>query len=166
MRAQSAFERFSGATHHAAFSFFLVVLRVAIGLQFFYAGVSKFMEEGWSAAGYLERATGPFAPMFQAMAGSPLVDQLNMWGLTLIGVALILGLLVRPAAIFGMALMELYFWAGFETNTAHGWIEEHGILFFVFAMFAAGGAGHVFGLNGFAQEYFRKKSAAVRWLFG
>ena len=164
MRAHTAFERFSEANQHCLFVISLVILRVCIGVEFLYAGVTKMTN--WSAAGFLEHATGPFASMFQAMAGSHVVDLLNIWGLTLIGVALILGLLVRPAAIFGIILMKLYYWAGFDANTAHGLIDEHIILICAFLMLASGGAGHVFGLNGFVQEYFRKKNAFVRALFG
>lgn len=165
MRAQTAFERFSEANQHGLFVIFLVVLRVAIGIEFLSAGIAK-MTSDWSAAGFLEHATGPFASLFQAMAGSQLVDLLNIWGLTLIGIALIFGILVRPAAVFGIILMNLYYWAGFEANTAHGFIDAHIILICALAVLASGGAGHVFGLNGFIQEYLRKKNAFVRALFG
>jgi thiosulfate dehydrogenase [quinone] large subunit len=37
------------------------------------------------------------------------MDQLNIWGLILIGLSLILGLLSRPAIIGGILLLSLYY---------------------------------------------------------
>ena len=34
----------------------LLALRLAVGWLYFYSGISKFLEPGWSAAGYLKGA--------------------------------------------------------------------------------------------------------------
>lgn len=163
MRAQNGLSRISeGACPHW-FAGSFVILRVALGLQFLLAGWSKLTSE-WTAAEYLATANGPFAEWFQSLSGSVLVDNLNIWGQILIGLALILGLAVRPAAIGGLIMMLLYYFAQFTENTAYGLIEDHLIYALVFLVFATGGAGHVFGLNAVVLNAVRKPRAIVRFL--
>lgn len=164
MRAQTSFERLAGTTCQQWLPYSLFVLRLAVGVEFLMAGWAKMGD--WSAAGYLAGATGPLAGWFQSMAGNPLVDFLNVWGLTLIGVAMILGLLVRPAAAAGAVMMILYYLADFEGNTAHGFIDQHIILALIFVVFLAGGIGHVIGLDGLVKEHFRKAGRLTNILFG
>ena len=155
----SCAKKFFQSTCKKPLSVSVLTLRLAMGAMFFYAGWSKiFSPEGWSAAGYLSVATGPFAEWFQAMAGSPLVDMLNMWGLLLIGIALLLGIFVRPASFFGGILMLLYYFAQFDQNVAYGYIDEHLIYFFIFVLFFFGGFGHVCGLDGVMKKCCKLKS--------
>ena len=109
------------------------LLRIAIGWHFAYEGVAKLLETDWSAAGYLKASTGPLAPLFQALAENeillPIVNQLNIWGLLLIGLCLMLGLMTRTAAACGMALLALYYAASpplFGTPSAG--LEGHYLL--------------------------------------
>lgn len=164
MRSQTSFERLSVATSQRWFSVTLTLLRVAVGLQFMMAGISKIGD--WSAASFLENATGPLAWWFQSMAGNSVVDFLNVWGLILIGLSMIIGLMVRPAAFFGAIMMALYYLADFTGNTAHGFVDQHIILVLLFALFMSGGVGHVFGLDGFVREHFHKAGRWVNILFG
>lgn len=142
----------------------MTILRVALGVVFFGAGLSKMSD--WSAESYLQGATGPFADWFVSLAGNPIVDQLNIWGLTLIGIALILGLLVRPASFFGVVMMLLYYLSDLEGNTAHGLLDEHIVYALIFTLFLAGGIGHVFGLDGFAYGRIRKQTWLTKLLLG
>lgn len=91
----------------------LVVLRVAIGWHFLYEGIVKLLNPNWSSAGYLMDSAGLLAGFFQSMAGNPavmeVIDFLNMWGLTLIGLGLILGLLTQLATIAGIILLLFYY---------------------------------------------------------
>ena len=91
----------------------LVLLRWFIGWHFLYEGIVKLWNPGWSARGFLLDSKGWFAELFYSMAGSDgimkAVDFLNVWGLTLIGLALILGLFTRWAAILGGVLLLFYF---------------------------------------------------------
>jgi thiosulfate dehydrogenase [quinone] large subunit len=164
MRTETLTDRLIKASHAPLFGVVFVVLRVVVGLEFLLAGIAKF--GGWSAANYLETADGPFAAWFQSLAGSGVIDGLNAWGLTLIGLALIVGLLVRPASMFGIVLMVLYYLAHFTSNTANGYIESHIILIAVFLLFVAGGAGHIFGLNSLVANAMRKPNAFVKFLIG
>ena len=91
----------------------LVILRILIGWHFLYEGLAKIMKSGWSAAGFLSQSKGLFSPLFQWMAANSqvlsVVDFLNIWGLTLIGLGLMLGSLTRYAAFAGMGLILLYY---------------------------------------------------------
>lgn len=93
--------------------FFLVFLRIAIGWHFLYEGLVKLFTSSWTSAGYLMDSKGFLAPVFRAIASNTAVlnvaDNLNEWGLILIGTGLILGLFTRASAIAGMVLLALYY---------------------------------------------------------
>ena len=163
MRKHTWFERFSKCANQSWFGIMFLILRVALGAVFLYAGVTKFGD--WSAAGYLAGATGPLASWFQSMAGNAFIDSLNAWGLTLVGVCLILGIFVRPASFFGALIMLLYYLANFYENTAHGLIDNHVILILVLLMFISGGVGHVLGLDGLIHDNLRSRRWWSDWLF-
>jgi thiosulfate dehydrogenase (quinone) large subunit len=146
------------------FGVFFVALRTVLGLQFLMAGITKFGD--WSAAGYLEYASGPFSEFFSSLAGLAWVDALNQWGLVLIGLALILGIAVRPASFFGVILMVLYYLSDFDGNTAHGIIDSHVIYTVIFLLFLGGGAGHVLGFDGMVRRLFHRKDKWANWIFG
>jgi thiosulfate dehydrogenase [quinone] large subunit len=133
--------------------------------MFLAAGWSKITTD-WTAASYLSSANGPLADWFHSLAGSGFIDSVNAWGLFLLGVAILLGLLIRPASILGIVLMTLYYLAHFPQNTTNGLIDEHIILIAVLALFAAGGAGHAFGANAIVLGNLRKPNRVVKFLFG
>jgi len=91
----------------------VVTLRVLIGWHFLYEGLSKLANPGWSAAGYLTQSRGPFAGLFRWMAADPNVlsnvNLLNKWGLTAIGLGLILGCFTRLAAASGLLVILLFY---------------------------------------------------------
>jgi uncharacterized membrane protein YphA (DoxX/SURF4 family) len=165
MRTQSVLGKVSEGVHEQAFGITYLALRFVVGAMFFLSGWKKIMSD-WSASTYLLSSNGPFADWFQSLAGNGFVDVLNAWGMLFLGVALILGLCVRPAAMLGVLLMALYYLAHFVANTANGLIDSHIILMMVLAMFAAGGAGHAFGLNAVVMGNLRKPNAVTRFIFG
>lgn len=91
----------------------LVALRMVIGWHFLYEGIVKLWNPNWSAGGYLADSAGMFKNLFFWMAGNSsvlqVVDFLNVWGLVLIGLALILGVFTRWAIIAGMVLLAFYY---------------------------------------------------------
>ena len=93
----------------------ITLFRVAIGWHFLYVGLAKLWATNWSAEGYLANATGPFADFYHWMASSEtlmsIIDPLNIAALLLIGLAIFLGLAVCIAAISGVALLLLYYFA-------------------------------------------------------
>ena len=130
--------------------FFLTVLRLAIGWHFLYEGLGKLFTPDWSAYNYLINATGPFSGMYQWMASSEgilrIVDFLNVFGLTIIGISLFVGVFARYAAIAGVALLTLYYFAypPFGASLVHNtegqlyivnkvFIEAMALLVFVFS---------------------------------
>jgi thiosulfate dehydrogenase (quinone) large subunit len=91
----------------------LVGLRILVGWHFLYEGVAKLTNPYWTSAGYLAEAQWIFADQFIWLAATPaavtVVDHINMWGLTLIGLGLLLGLFARTAIIAAIALLALYY---------------------------------------------------------
>ena len=91
----------------------ITVLRVFVGWHILYEGIAKLSSPSWSAAGYLKASRGPFAGLFKWLASQPnLLDNANlitMWGLTIVGVLLILGLFTRLASVGGIWLILLFY---------------------------------------------------------
>ncbi len=165
MRTQSTLGKIAAATHAPTFGVTYLILRLVIGVLFVTTGWKKIVGD-WSAENYLLAANGPFAEWFRSLAGSGVIDVLNAWGLFFLGLALLFGILVRPAAIGGVALMVLYYFAHFSENTAGGYVDQHVVYAAALLLFAAGGAGHAFGLNAIVVGNIRKPNRVVRWLFG
>jgi len=134
-------------------------------------------ENNWTAAGYLANAIpegNPFMGMWSSMAGSPMIDILVMWGLTLTGIGLIIGAFVRWNA-FWAAIMMLFFWAAALEGglmaglpLAHGWVvDDH--LVYAALLFGLGafGAGRILGLDKYIEEMgFVKNMPWLRYLLG
>ena len=93
----------------------VTLLRCAVGWHFLYEGLSKIMAPQWTAKGFLENAQGPLSSFYHLMASSDavmaVINPLNMYGLTLIGLALFTGLAIRCAAASGILLLVLYYFA-------------------------------------------------------
>ena len=111
------------------------ILRMAIGWHFLYEGIAKIVavietDNGWSSQPYLANTTGFFSSFYHWIAASPaiqVVDWVNIAGLILIGLALFFGCFTRIAAISGVFLLLLYYFAyppfGFSLITTLG--ESH-----------------------------------------
>lgn len=93
----------------------LVTLRVIIGWHFLYEGLAKLVNPDWSSVGFLLDSGGLFTKFFISLASSPgilgIVDFLNVWGLILIGLGLLLGLLTRISIPAGILLLAFYFFS-------------------------------------------------------
>ena len=91
----------------------ITVMRVFVGWHFLYEGIAKLTSPAWSAAGYLRASRGPFANLFKWLASQPnLLDNANlitMWGLTIVGVLLILGLFTRLASLAAIGFILLFY---------------------------------------------------------
>lgn len=91
----------------------ITLLRVFVGWHFLYEGIAKLTSSSWSAAGYMKQARGPFAEVFRGIAANPNLlanaDLITMWGLTIVGLLLILGLFTRLASIGGMGFILLFY---------------------------------------------------------
>jgi thiosulfate dehydrogenase [quinone] large subunit len=91
----------------------LVALRLLVGWHLCYEGIAKLLNPYWTSANYLSAAQWLFKERFIALSASPaalaVVDALNAWGLTLIGLGLLVGLLTRTATVAGIVLLALYY---------------------------------------------------------
>ena len=130
----------------------LALLRIAVGWLFFYAGITKVLDPAWSAEGYLKGAES-FSGFFGWLASAdilPLTNFVNEWGLTVIGIALIIGIGARTAALAGAAMMILYWLPVLDFPYAgeHSYIvDEHIIYALVLLFFAVVRAGRIWGLD-------------------
>ena len=91
----------------------LVALRFLIGWHLLYEGLSKLLNPGWSAAGFLSESQWIMSGVAQWIISNSgvlsVVDFLNTWGLIAIGAGLIVGLFTRTAAIAGAILLFIYY---------------------------------------------------------
>ena len=91
----------------------LVILRFLAGWHLLYEGVSKLLNPGWSAAGFLGESQRIMSGISNWIVSNNnvlnAVDFLNTWGLIAIGLGLILGLFTSFAAFSGAILLFIYY---------------------------------------------------------
>lgn len=135
----------------------LFLLRIGMGWLMFYAGITKLLDPNWTAAGYLNNAK-TFTGFFQwfASAGNiGWINFINEWGLTLLGISLILGVGVRLSSILGAALMLLYYFPvlQFPYPNPHSFlVDEHIVYALILVFFAAVRAGRFLGLENWCSN--------------
>jgi len=135
----------------------IAILRLALGWYMLADGMLIVLNPQWSAAGFLLHAKT--FPVLYAWFASPAnlwwVNPLNEWGIVLVGVALITGVCVRPAAWAGAALMILYYFPhfGYPFVLPYGWVvEEHIINAAAFAVVALSPWASAYGLGTMARK--------------
>ena len=139
-------ERFKPTSFHIA----VLILRLVLGAAFLEAGLDKLIN-GFSAVGYLQHGTGPFAGWFASLASNiGIINGLAIWGEILIGIALILGVLVRFSSFAAALMMLLYYLPYLPPST--GWITQHIIYIFAFVILMLSGSGYFFGLDMLAKQ--------------
>ena len=107
----------------------LVVLRTLIGWHFLYEGYYKLALPAWSpagaplgawsAGGYLRASSGPFAPLFHALAGSSVAGWIDVAipvALVLVGLSLVLGLFTTRGCQGAALLLALFYLAAIPLN--------------------------------------------------
>ena len=91
----------------------LSLLRILVGWHLLYEGMAKLANSNWTSAAYLLDSKWLFSGLAKWMVTNPgllsLVDTLNIWGLTLIGLSLMLGLMSRWGSIAGACLLVVYY---------------------------------------------------------
>lgn len=143
----------------------LFLSRLSLGVLYLYAGITKVIDPNWSAGGYLKGAK-TFSFLFQWMLDPsilPFIDFVNEWGLTLLGISLIVGCFVRYSSYAGVALMSLYYLAilDFPYPNAHALIvDEHIIYIAALLALVAFNAGNIWGLDGWLAK--RRKMTKSR----
>ena len=150
---------------------FLAVFRVMLGFEFLWAFLDKTFGFGYATPsartwinggsptrGFLSNvAVGPFESTFHAWAGAAWADWLFMVGLLAIGIALILGIGLRVAAVSG-SLMMILMWAaewpldkltsaGEPSMSTNPIVDYHIIYALALIALAVTYAGHTWGLG-------------------
>ncbi|MGH9372345.1 MAG: DoxX subfamily [Vicinamibacterales bacterium] len=100
----------------------LILARTLVGWHFLYEGFYKLMLPGWSLAGaplgswsaaaYLQAASGPLAPTLHRLAASsamPIVDIVVPVGLVLVGLSLMLGLFTQLGCAGAAVFLALFY---------------------------------------------------------
>lgn len=99
-----------------------------MGLGFATPAVSAWVNGGSPTTGFLKSVEGPFASLFNGMAGNVFVDWLFMLALLGIGLALILGIGLRVAAVAGTLLLGMMWFAVFPytaTKSNNPLVDDH-----------------------------------------
>ena len=145
---------------HRAYRVTLAVTRIALGWIFLWAFLDKlfglghetpskgaWINGGSPTEGFLGHATkGPFADIYQNIAGAGWADWLFMAGLAGIGTALIVGVAMRFAAVAGATLLVMM-WTAVLPPDNNLFMDDHIIYALVLIGLAAVGAGNTLGLG-------------------
>jgi thiosulfate dehydrogenase [quinone] large subunit len=147
----------------------LNLLRLALGVEFLWAFLDKTFGLGYSTPsarawinggsptkGFLSGVdAGPLQSFFNGIAGNPVVNWLFMLGLLGIGVALVLGVALRVAAVSGGVLLLMMWFAswppasiagGQPTGSTNPLIDDHvisALALIVVGAYAAHSAGYL-----------------------
>jgi thiosulfate dehydrogenase [quinone] large subunit len=153
---------FEYSEHWVGYS--LLILRVTMGWVLFQGGIVKILDPSWSAQGFLLNAIpegNPLTGFFAMLANNyiAVIDPLNAWGLTLTGLLLILGAMVRWAAFWGAVMMIFYWLASLQGGLmaglplAHGWVVDDHIIYAAL-LFGLGafGSGRILGLDEWIED--------------
>ena len=150
---------------------FLTVIRVAIGWHFLYEGISKLFIPDWTSYSYLVNTSGALSGFYHWLASSEsvlkIVDIMNIYGLIILGIALFLGLFTRLAAIGGVILLTLYYFAYpplgaslFNISEGHLFIVDKIFIEAMALLLIISGAERGFGLDMFiANRKMTQKTA-------
>lgn len=119
----------------------LAVGRILLGWLFLWSFLDKcfglyatpidraWVNGGSPTYGFLKGVEGPFASYYHALAGYALIDWLYMVGMAGIGIALILGIGIRIAAVTG-AVMLAKIWAA-SLPLEHNPMIDENIMYFI-----------------------------------
>jgi thiosulfate dehydrogenase [quinone] large subunit len=118
----------------------------AFGLGHETASADAWFSGGNPTQGFLSHSAGPFSGIYQDIAGNGVVNVLFMTGLLAIGIALLLGVAMRPACIAG-ATMLMLMWSASLPPENNLFMDDHIIYALVLIGLAAVGAGKTLGLG-------------------
>lgn len=141
-------------------AFLLVSLRIIIGWYFLYEGIIKITNADWTSLGYLMDSKGFMSGFYTRMALNEnivaVIDFLNKWGLTFIGLGLMMGLFTQLALFFGMLLLTFYFLSHppladvtyiMPQEGSYLWVNKTLIEIVTMALLMAFPTGHIFGID-------------------
>ena len=156
----AAVARVAETTADKATRYVFAGLRLALGWTFLWAFIDKvfglgfateekaaWINGGHPTQGFLKfAATGPFKDFYNGIAGAAWADWLFMVGLLGIGVALILGIGMRIAAVTGATLLVLM-WTAVLPPENNPFMDDHLIYAGLLVALALVGAGNTLGFG-------------------
>jgi thiosulfate dehydrogenase [quinone] large subunit len=148
----------------------IVFFRLTMGWTFLYAAIHHFGDDKF-VTGFLSN-TKTFHDVYAPLTTPAIVPALTFlveYGHLLIGLSLISGLLVRASAPFAIMMMLLYWTAHMDypyIENANNYLVDYHIVYAgVLVWLIVRRAGHVFGLDGWAEELGAvRETPALRWL--
>lgn len=157
-RLQSRYGGFTLEGHpHPLTAWFVVAIRLLMGGMMLFAGLGKFTGDAFDAWGYLANRpeASPVSGLYGVMAESALmIDVINVLipvTQVLIGLALILGVFVRLAALGGAIQMMAFYLGGWEGQ----WLalfDSTLIYAVIFLALGAFAAGRILGLDRYIEQ--------------
>lgn len=160
------------AREAVAARYVFATVRISLGFVFLWAFLDKlfgfdhatpaakaWINGGSPSGGFLKGVKGPFAGVFNNIAGTP-ADWLFMAGLLGIGVALLFGVGMRIAAASG-ALLLVFMWAASLPIATNPFLDDHLVYALVLVGLALTHAGDTLGLG----KVWRKLSIVKRFRF-
>jgi thiosulfate dehydrogenase (quinone) large subunit len=137
---------------------FILVFRLLMAWTFLYAASHQVLNPKFSAAGFLAN-TKTFHDVYAVLATpslDPVLTFLVSYGHLLIGLSLLLGLMVRVSASFGVVLLLMYWTAHMDwpyIENTNNFIVDYHIVYAVLCVYlVVRRAGHVWGLDGWAEK--------------
>jgi thiosulfate dehydrogenase [quinone] large subunit len=134
-------------------------IRLSIGFTFMWAFADKlfglgkatpsagaWLDGGSPTTGFLSGVEGPFAGIFNGMAGSAWADWLFMAGLLGVGAALLLGIGIRIAAVSG-GLLLVFMWAASLPLDNNPFMDDHLVYALTLGLLALLPAGDTLGFG-------------------
>jgi thiosulfate dehydrogenase [quinone] large subunit len=116
------------------------------GLNHQTTSAQAWINGGNPTKGFLSGSAGAFSSFYQSIAGAGVVNVLFMVGLLGIGLALALGVAMRPACVAG-ATMLLLMWSASLPPSDDLFLDNHIIYALLLIGLVAVGAGKTFGLG-------------------
>jgi thiosulfate dehydrogenase (quinone) large subunit len=112
-----------------------------------YFGSAAWIHGGSPTAGFLGFGVkGPLADFYTGLAGNAVIDWIFMLGLLGIGLALMLGIGMRVAAVSGVALLVMM-WSAVLPPANNLFMDDHLIYALALGLLAVIGAGKTFGFG-------------------
>jgi thiosulfate dehydrogenase [quinone] large subunit len=136
----------------------LFYLRMTMAWTFLYAASHQVFVPNFSVVGFLAhtKTFHDFFAMFTTPAMAPVTTFLVEYGHLAIGLSLLFGFMVRISAACGVMLMITYWFAHmdwpFIENTNNFIVDYHLVYAGVLTYLIAKKAGHVFGLDAWAES--------------
>jgi thiosulfate dehydrogenase [quinone] large subunit len=136
----------------------ILYFRLTMAWTFLYAASHQVFDPSFSVAGFLShtKTFHDVYTVFTAPSIAPAITFLVSYGHLLIGLSLLVGLMVRVSAAFGIALMLMYWTAHMDfpyIENANNFLVDYHLVYAGVLVYLIGKrAGHVFGLDGIVER--------------